>query len=62
MMKFTKNLEAKIGNNSVPIFEPSNLEGNCYSSFGAVVDEDAVDLPYGDDFMDLDINEIDTRY
>ena len=62
MIKFTKNLEAKIGNNSVPIFEPSNRGGIYYSLFGAVVDEDSVELPYGDDFMDLDANEIDTRY
>ena len=62
MMKFTKNLEAKIGDNSAPIFEPNNPESIYYLLFGAVIDEDSVDLPYGDDFKDLDVNEMDTRY
>ena len=62
MMKFTKNLEAKIGDKSVPIFEPRNPEGIYYSPFGAVIDEDSVDSPYGDDFMGPNVNKIDTRY
>ena len=62
MMEFTKKLEAKIGNSTIPVFEANNLESIYYSPFGAVIDEDSVDLPYGDSFMDLDANEIDTRY
>ena len=62
MMKFTKNLEAKIENNTLPVFELNNLESIYYSPFIAVIDEDSVDLQYGDSSVDLDANEIDTRY
>ena len=37
-----------------------NLKANIENN--SVIDEDSVDLPYGDDFMDLDINGIDARY
>ena len=62
MMTFTKNLEAKIGNSTILVFELNNPERIYYSLFGAVIDEDSIDLPYGDSFMDLDVNEIDTSY
>ena len=56
MMTFTKNLEAKIGNSTILVFELNNPERIYYSLFGAVIDEDSIDLPYGDSFMDLDVN------
>ena len=62
MMKFTKSLEAKIGNSSVPLFEASKPENIYYSPFGATIEDDSVDLTCGDNFMDLDAREIDTRY
>ena len=51
MMKFTK---AKIGNSTVPVFEASKPENIYYSPFGATIEDDSVDLPYGDNFKDLD--------
>ena len=62
MKKFTKNLEAKKGNSKVPVFEASKLESIYYSPFGATIEDDSVDFPYGDNFMDLNAREIDTRY
>ena len=62
MMMFTKNLETKIGISSIPIFEPRNPENIYYSPFDTVVDDDSYDLPYGDDFIDLNTNEVDSRY
>ena len=52
MMKFTKNLEAKIGNSTIPVFEASKPESIYYLPFGTAIDDDSGDLPYGDDFMD----------
>ena len=51
-----------MGNSTIPAFEASNPESIYYSSFEAVIDEDSVNLAYGDSFMGLDVNEIDTRY
>ena len=62
MMKFTKNLEAKIGNSTVLVFEASKPENIYYSPFGATIEDESVNLPYGDNFMDLNAREIDTRY
>ena len=62
MMKFTKNLEAKIGNSTIATFEASKPESIFYSPFGATNDKDLVDLQYGDKFMDLDAREINTRH
>ena len=61
-IKFTKNLEEKIGNSTVPVFEASKPESIYYSPFGAIIEDDSVDLPYGDNFMDLNAREIDLRY
>ena len=41
MKKFTNNLEAKIGNNFMPIFEPSNLGKIYYSPFDTIIEEDS---------------------
>ena len=54
MLKLTKNLENKIGNSTVPVFEASKLESISYSPFGSTIEDFLMDLPYGDDFMDLD--------
>ena len=44
------------------MFEASKPESIYYLPFGSSIGDDSVDLPYGDDFMDLDVKEIDTRY
>ena len=62
MLKFTKNLENKIGNSTIPVFEASKPENIYYLPFGSTIEDDSMDLPYGDDFMDLDVKKIDTRY
>ena len=51
-----------MGNNSIPIFDPANKENIYFTHFGSDVQEDTLALPYGDDFTELNTNEIDTRY
>ena len=47
----------------MPISESSNQEGIYYSPFDTVVDEDSDDISYGDDFIELNTNEVeDSRY
>ena len=51
-----------MGNSTVPVFEASKPESIYYSLFGATIEDDFVDLPYGDNFVDLNAREIATRY
>ena len=51
-----------MGNNTIPIFDPANTENINCTPYGSDVEEDSLVLPYGDDFTELNTNEIDTRY
>ena len=62
MKTFTKNLESKIGNSTIPTFRPNTPNNIYFSSFGAETEEDSICLPYGDDFTSLGTKEIDSRY
>ena len=62
MDKFTKNLESRIGNNTIPKIDTINAKNIYYTPFGATTGEDVEDLPYGDDFTALKMRNIDDRY
>ena len=62
MKTFMRNLESKIGNSTIPTFQPSTPDNIYFSPFGAEAEEDSISLPYGDDFTSLDAMEIDSRY
>ena len=62
MDRFTKKLESKIGNNLIPTFDGINPGNVYFTSFGTKVEEEMEDLPYGDDFTTLRMNNIDDRY
>ena len=60
--KFTLSLESNVGNNKVPIFDPSK-PGEIYCKpFGDDILEEGNALPYGDDLMDVKVSEIGESY
>ena len=60
--EFTKNLESRIGKSSIPTFDTTDLGNIYYTPFGTTIKDDREDLPYGDDFTTLKIEDIDDRY
>ena len=62
MTKFMSNLESKIGNHRIPEFDPNVPSSIYYDAFGDKFDDDAVDLPYGEEILDMKTTEIDESY
>ena len=62
MDRFMRKLESKIGNNLIPTFDGTNPGSVYFTSFGTTVEEEMEDLPYGDDFTTMRMENIDDRY
>ena len=62
MDKFTLNLESKIGNSKVPLFNPSKLDEIHYKLFGDDMLEEDIALPYEDELVDVKVKDIDEPY
>ena len=62
MSKFTRKLESRIGNNLIPTFDGTDPGNIYFTSFGTTVEEEMEDLPYGDDFTTLRMENVDDRY
>ena len=60
--KFTRKLKSNIGNNLIPTFDGINPGNVYYTSFGTTVEEEMEDLPYGDDFTTLRMENVDNSY
>ena len=50
---FMNCLEERIGNSKQPIFNMQNAQEIYYTSFGDELDNDAWDLPYGVELLDM---------
>ena len=53
MEKFTSNLQSKIGNDKIPIFDPGKPDEIYYKPFRENVLEEEVALTYGDELVDI---------
>ena len=53
MEKFTSNLQSKIGNDKIPIFDPGKPDEIYYKPFGDSILEEKVALPCGDELVDF---------
>ena len=62
MEKFTSNLQSKIGNDKLPIFNPGKHDEKYYKPFGDSTLEEEVALPYGDELVDVKAENIDEPY
>ena len=62
MNKFTLTLESKIGNNKVPVFDPSKPDEIYYKPFGDDMLEEGNALPHGNELMNAKVAEIDEPY
>ena len=62
MNKFMDNVETKIGNHKVPVYNPEKPDKIYYDLFLDPDDDDDNVLPYGDELIDLKTNEIDDAY
>ena len=62
MEKFTSNLQSKIGNDKIPVFDPGKPDEIYYKPFGDSILEDEVALPYGDELVDVKAENIDEPY
>ena len=53
MEKFTSNLQSKMGNDKIPIFDPGKPDEIYYKPFGDSILEEKVALPCGDELVDF---------
>ena len=60
--KFTSNLQSKIRNNKIPIFNPFKPDEIYYKPLGDNILEEEVALPYGDELVDVKVENIDEPY
>ena len=62
MEKFTSNLQSKVRNDKIPIFDPGKPDEIYCKPFGDIVLEEEVALPYGDELVDVKAENIDEPY
>ena len=62
MEKFTSNLQSRIGNEKMSIFNPGKSDEIYYKAFGDNILEEEVTLPYGDELEDVKVENIDEPY
>ena len=62
MEKFTSNLKSKIGNNKIPIFNPGKPDEIQYKPLEDNILEEEVVIPYGDELVDVKVEDIDEPY
>ena len=59
---FMRCLEEKIGNSQQPVYNSQNPQEIYYVNFNEPLDNDQNDLPYGEELIDLETDEINELY
>ena len=60
--KFMQSVTAKIGNHREPLFHELEPGRIYYDAFNEEINDDMIDLPYGDEYKDIIPDEIDEPY
>ena len=58
MQKFMQSLESRIANSWQPLYVTTKPNAIYYSPFDDYIEDDYVDLPYGDELIDVKVEEI----
>ena len=62
MQKFMQSLEYRIDNSWQPLYNATNPNAIYYSLFGDKIKDHDVDLPYGDELIDVKVEDISDAY
>ena len=57
-----QSLESRIFNSQQPLYDATNPNATYYSFFDDDIEDDKVDLPYGDELIDVKVEEISNAY